>query len=175
MVFIDTPEPSSVGELMERYRASRERLDADGSIAAAKARAEALATAKARAAQVAESERQAAENDRRAKMSAAQREEEARLRLIRWAERQALLVQSAKTPPRDIIKRVAVEHRLRPEEITGESRRLPIVRARHAAMAAIYVERPDLSLPQIGRAFGKDHTTVLSALQKLGVCRKAAS
>ncbi len=53
------------------------------------------------------------------------------------------------------------------EQITGGSRRRPLVDARQVAM---YVARDmtDLSFPDIGRAFGdRDHTTVMHAVRKI--------
>ncbi len=53
------------------------------------------------------------------------------------------------------------------EQITGGSRRRPLVDARQIAM---YVTRnmTDLSYPEIGRAFGnRDHTTVIHAVHKI--------
>lgn len=53
------------------------------------------------------------------------------------------------------------------EQITGGSRRRPLVDARQIAM---YVTRDmtDLSYPDIGRAFGnRDHTTVIHAVRKI--------
>jgi chromosomal replication initiation ATPase DnaA len=39
-------------------------------------------------------------------------------------------------------------------------------------MAEIYVQCPGMSLPEIGRMFGgRDHTTVIHAIKKLGVWR----
>ena len=53
------------------------------------------------------------------------------------------------------------------EQITGGSRRRPLVDARQVAM---YVARnmTDLSFPDIGKAFGnRDHTTVMHAVRKI--------
>jgi len=53
------------------------------------------------------------------------------------------------------------------EQITGGSRRRPLVDARQVAM---YVTRnmTDLSFPDIGKAFGnRDHTTVMHAVRKI--------
>jgi len=54
------------------------------------------------------------------------------------------------------------------EDITGQSRRRPLVTARQIAM---YVTREltDLSYPAIAREFGgRDHTTVIHAVEKIG-------
>ncbi|HUP75007.1 MAG TPA: chromosomal replication initiator protein DnaA [Acidimicrobiales bacterium] len=54
------------------------------------------------------------------------------------------------------------------EEITGQSRRRPLVTSRQIAM---YVTREltDLSYPAIAREFGgRDHTTVIHAVEKIG-------
>ena len=53
------------------------------------------------------------------------------------------------------------------DQITGGSRRRPLVDARQVAM---YVTRgmTDLSFPDIGKAFGnRDHTTVMHAVRKI--------
>jgi chromosomal replication initiation ATPase DnaA len=42
-------------------------------------------------------------------------------------------------------------------------------------MAAAYQQRPDLSLPQLGKMFGgRDHTTILYAVRKAGAYRGGA-
>jgi hypothetical protein len=61
-------------------------------------------------------------------------------------------------------------------EMDGDRRCVRIVEARHGAMAEIYVRCTGMSLPEIGRMFGgRDHTTVLHALKKLGVWRGGTS
>lgn len=50
-------------------------------------------------------------------------------------------------------------------EIIGRSRRRPIVVARWSAMAA--ARTFGLSLPVIGRGFGRNHTSVLNGLERL--------
>lgn len=50
------------------------------------------------------------------------------------------------------------------ETIIGREQANDISRARHAAMYACTVET-NLSLPQIGKAFGRDHTTVISGVR----------
>jgi hypothetical protein len=76
-----------------------------------------------------------------------------------------------RTPAMEIIESVAREHGVSVEEVFGKRRNAPVVVARQTAMAAVYVHRPDLSLVQIGRLFGRDHTTTLYAIRKLGVWR----
>ena len=54
------------------------------------------------------------------------------------------------------------------EEITGPSRRRPLVTARQVAMY-VFREITDLSYPAIAREFGgRDHTTVIHAVDKIG-------
>jgi len=54
------------------------------------------------------------------------------------------------------------------EEITGASRRRPLVTARQVAMY-VFREVTDLSYPAIAREFGgRDHTTVIHAVDKIG-------
>lgn len=74
-------------------------------------------------------------------------------------------------PVSEIILAKAIEHGITPGDIMGKSRQQKIVNARHEAMAEAYVERPDLSLIQIGRHFKRDHTSVLHAVKVRGVWR----
>ncbi|MCU0311527.1 MAG: chromosomal replication initiator protein DnaA [Acidimicrobiales bacterium] len=54
------------------------------------------------------------------------------------------------------------------EEITGKSRRRPLVTARQISMY-VFRELTDLSYPAIAREFGgRDHTTVIHAVEKIG-------
>lgn len=56
------------------------------------------------------------------------------------------------------------------DQIVGSARNRPIVAARFSLILTLKLEYPNLSLPQIGRIFGgRDHTTILSALRKLGI------
>ena len=66
--------------------------------------------------------------------------------------------------PGQIIETVAVLHHVEPDELTGPSRAMPVVHARHAAMLKVR-QLTDLSLPEIGREFGRDHTTVLHGIR----------
>lgn len=79
------------------------------------------------------------------------------------AEARAL---EGRVPVRDIIAHIAALHCLKPGDLTGPRRMKNIVEARHEAVRVVADLRPDLSLPQIGRAFNKDHTTILHALRK---------
>lgn len=73
-----------------------------------------------------------------------------------------------RTPVKRIIADVLVNF---PEftmsEVIGPSRVRRLIEARHACMKAVYSARPDLSLPQIGKLFNRDHTTVLYAVAEL--------
>lgn len=71
----------------------------------------------------------------------------------------------------EIIRIIAHQSELTVTEVLGSSRKFSIVRVRQQAMAYVYVLCPHLSLPQIGTQFGRDHTTVLHAVRKLGVWR----
>lgn len=58
------------------------------------------------------------------------------------------------------------------DEITGKSRRRPLVTARQVAMY-VFRELTDLSFPAIAREFGgRDHTTVIHAVEKIGALMK---
>ncbi len=58
------------------------------------------------------------------------------------------------------------------EDITGKSRRRPLVTARQVSMY-VFREITDLSYPAIAREFGnRDHTTVIHAVEKIGALMK---
>lgn len=66
-----------------------------------------------------------------------------------------------------IVKLVALKHGLTPDDLTkhkGHFRH--IVAARHEAIWLIKWHRPWMSLVEIGRVFGMDHTSILHAIRK---------
>lgn len=50
--------------------------------------------------------------------------------------------------------------------VMGKSRTAPVVKVRHAIIEEIHKEHPEISVSDIGRAFNRDHTTILHALRK---------
>lgn len=72
-----------------------------------------------------------------------------------------------------IIEEVLEDHpRVTVDDVCGDKRLAFIVKPRHKAIAKVYVERTDLSLIEIGMHFGgRDHTTIMSAVKKMGVWR----
>ena len=56
-------------------------------------------------------------------------------------------------------------------EIRGHNRSKHMTGKRHQVIAAVYVERPDLSLPYIGKFFKRDHSSILNAVKKMNVWR----
>lgn len=52
-------------------------------------------------------------------------------------------------------------------DVVGPKRTKALVEARHACMVAVYEARKDLSFPQIGRIFNRDHTVILYACNRL--------
>lgn len=71
----------------------------------------------------------------------------------------------ARRPVRDIAIEVSAETGIPVADIYGRSRRAPIVRARR--MVWQRARSQGLSLPQIGRTTGHDHTTVLHGLRRI--------
>lgn len=74
----------------------------------------------------------------------------------------------SKTPRRrcmEIVSAVAAEAGVTVADILGPRRNIPVVRARHEAMRAVARAFPQMSLPQVGRLFQRDHTTILNALR----------
>ncbi len=67
----------------------------------------------------------------------------------------------------DEIQRVVCHHfHLRAADLVGKDRHKTVALARHLAMF-VCKEKLRVSFPEIGRAFGKDHTTVISAVRKV--------
>jgi chromosomal replication initiator protein len=52
------------------------------------------------------------------------------------------------------------------EDIKSGRREHRIVVPKHRCIFAVYRQRPDMSLPQIGRLFGMDHTSILFVIKK---------
>lgn len=71
----------------------------------------------------------------------------------------------------DIVSQVAPRHGVTPEMMLGDSRRAPVAHARWEAWTLIYALKwqngsQRFSKSQIGRYFGKDHTSVMSGLRR---------
>jgi predicted transcriptional regulator len=74
-------------------------------------------------------------------------------------------------PVREIIKAVCHGTDITPNDVVGHGRSYPIRDARHRAMCiAALAKRQSLIL--LGREFKRDHTTILSALEKHGIKRE---
>jgi len=78
----------------------------------------------------------------------------------------------AATTPVDYIKIRARQLGFSHDEIIGTGRYHPLTEARRAMMAEVYLKYRKLSLPQIGKLFCKDHTSVYAALLRSGVYGK---
>lgn len=138
---------------LSRRMTAREKRDADAAmraamLAVARAKELAEATTAQAAAILGEAETRAAEIIAAAKAEAAE-----------------VLKQSG-VPVRDTIREVAGRHGIDPALIVGPFRNKRIVAIRHEAIALAHLRRPDLSLQQLGRAFDRDHTSILHALRK---------
>jgi len=71
--------------------------------------------------------------------------------------------------PVEIIKRVCDRHGVTLFAIRGKCRAAFLAAVRHQAIVRVYLARPKASLPEIGRWFDLDHTTILSAVRKSGL------
>jgi len=75
---------------------------------------------------------------------------------------------SQRVRPSTVISKTAQYFSFKPSELTGPSRKAPLATARHTAMYVLY---KDLDIPyeQIGMLFGgRDHTTIMHAVEKIG-------
>lgn len=69
--------------------------------------------------------------------------------------------------PSTIINKTAQYFDFKPTELTGSSRKAPLATARHTAMYVLYVDL-DIPYEQIGRMFGgRDHTSIMHAVEKI--------
>lgn len=68
--------------------------------------------------------------------------------------------------PRRVIEKVAKEHGVSFGLIVGQRRAKEIVAIRDKAVRAVADQFPEMSLPDIGRAFKRDHTTIIYSLRK---------
>ncbi|PRD42097.1 hypothetical protein C5748_18250 [Phyllobacterium phragmitis] len=73
-----------------------------------------------------------------------------------------------------IIARVAHQHGFTYDDIIGLSRSRKLINVRFEAIAAVRAARPNMTLPEIGKRFNRDHTTILHALKKMGVKQTGA-
>lgn len=74
------------------------------------------------------------------------------------------------------IEQRADEMGLKVSDILGLTRRREIVEARQLLMWEIKtIVKPEISLPEIGRLFGRDHTTVLHAIRKVAAIKARAA
>ena len=60
------------------------------------------------------------------------------------------------------------------DDVFGNSRRRPIINARFEAIAEVAQSRQHWSFPTLGKLFNRDHSTIMSALQKVGVKKPRA-
>ncbi len=73
----------------------------------------------------------------------------------------------------EIIRTTAERHGISVRTLLGKRNARHVVLARREAMAAAYVARPDISLPELGRLFGnRDHSAILHAARAAGVWHK---
>ncbi len=64
----------------------------------------------------------------------------------------------------EVLREAADAYAVTPEEVLGRSRSKSVVAARRLAMRACRT-RWGWSYPEIGKAFGRDHSTVMSAIK----------
>lgn len=72
---------------------------------------------------------------------------------------------SAAPSVQEILRQVATNYGVTPGELTGRETRRAVSNARHAAYFEVKRLRPWLSLPALGRIFGRDHTTILHGIR----------
>ena len=95
------------------------------------------------------------------------------LPLARQALKNHVASVARRITPEEIQKLVANYFQIRPSDLRSASRKRAIVRPRQIAMV-LAREYTDLSLPDIGEAFGgRDHTTVINAVRRIQELRRS--
>ena len=90
--------------------------------------------------------------------------------VLRLSTRDIIFPGGPKSRAQAIRRDVANAHGVTLAEMDSPRHDRRYVAPRFEAIARIYVECPELSLPVIGQMFGgRDHTTILSAVKKMGV------
>lgn len=67
-----------------------------------------------------------------------------------------------------IVEEIANRHEVKVADILSPKRCKKIVAARDEAIRALGIANPRWSYPDLGRFFGRDHTTIMHSLQKTG-------
>lgn len=104
-----------------------------------------------------------------AEQIAEQRRERDRRMFEKAAEKFPVTLPDADDTIAGIIARVAAEHGITASLLLSKCRRIPLIKARHEAIYRVWIEKAPIGLAEVGRRFGLDHTTILSALRKKGV------
>lgn len=116
----------------------------------------------------AENRRKRAEESARLAEEMAREQAEAKRNLDAIASYRCIDVLGHRPKTIDVIRMVALANGMRVEDIIGPSRTRRFVQARFDAIKAVADARPDLSTIQIGKIFGRDHTSIIHALSKRG-------
>lgn len=72
---------------------------------------------------------------------------------------------------RFLVAYAALRTGVKQREILSDSRSRDVIPARYYAIGLVF-QHTQGSLPQIGKAFGRDHSTILHALRKQGVSER---
>lgn len=100
--------------------------------------------------------------------------DEVRAAIQKAKEIAAQKLSSGRMSVKEIIQHVATIRMVKPSDITGPRRIKPFFEARVEAILTVYRMRPDMSSVQIGKAFNRDHTSILHILWKYGGVEKQA-
>ena len=87
-----------------------------------------------------------------------------------WGEQIGRVMTMPQDASRRLIAAIASKHGLTAGDLTGPNRRRHVVVARYEAIKAVKAAHPQLSYPQLGRLFNRDHSTCLYAMG--GLARK---
>ena len=90
-------------------------------------------------------------------------------RLEQQAKEMATMHQGAGPPLHKILAVATEVTGVSCEDLIGPRRSAKVARPRHLAYHLVKITRPDLSLPAIGRAFKRDHTTIIHGLKKVAL------
>ncbi len=82
-------------------------------------------------------------------------------------DHEATGLRNGRVPPKAIIAEILADFDgISVADVMSHRRGRHLISARHACVYAVHKRRPDLSYPQLGRIFERDHTTILHAVRK---------
>ena len=72
---------------------------------------------------------------------------------------------------RGICRVICERHGVRVTDLFSASQKRLVAEARHDCIVAVFAAFPSMSSPRLGKFFDRDHTTILSSLNRRGISK----